>query len=150
MDGIGGMRVEHIINITIRNKIATAPRDALYICGNSDFAVIFDFDDEWNQFDVKTARFIYNGKHTDVVFQGNQCKIPIISGTHNIKVGVFAGDLSTTTPAHIGAKKSILCESGSPAAPSDDVYNQIMVVLQNAGITDEEYVELSALINKEV
>lgn len=125
--------MEHIINVTIRDKIATAPKDALYVCGNSDFVVIFDFDGEWNQFDVKTARFIYNDNYTDVVFQGNQCCIPIISGTHSIKVGVFAGDLSTTTPAHIGAKKSILCDAGSPAAPSDDVYAQIMEMLQGSG-----------------
>lgn len=128
----------HIINITIRDKIATAPKDALYICGNSDFKAIFDFDDEWNQFDVKTARFIYGGRYTDVVFQGNQCEIPILTDTFSFTVGVFAGDLHTTTPAYVSAKKSILCRSGSPAAPSDDVYAQIMEMLQGIEIIDRE------------
>ena len=119
-----------VINVTIRDKIAKAPQDALYICGNSDFTVAFDFDAEWNEHTVKTARFVHGATHTDVVFEGNQCQMPVISNTYGIKVGVFAGNLRTTTPAYIGAKKSILCDSGSPAAPADDVYNQIMVMMQ--------------------
>lgn len=126
------------INITVKDKIATAPKDAIYICGNSDFVINFDFDSEWDAFDTKTARFIHDGTYTDVVFQGNQCAMPIISNTYNIKVGVFAGNLHTTTPAYVPAKKSILCEGGSPEAPSDDVYNQIMELIQELGTTDPE------------
>lgn len=127
------------INVTVTNKAAFA-NDVLYICGNSDFIVNFDFDDEWDEFDTKTARFIHNGQYTDVVFQGNQCAMPIISNTHKIYVGVFAGNLRTTTPAIIMAKKSILCGSGSPAAPSDDVYNQIMERIKNLGEVDPEVI----------
>lgn len=116
----------HTINVTVRNKIAVAQKNALYICGNSDFVIVFDFDEEWNEHDHKTARFIHNGSYQDVIFTGNTCPVPIISNAYNIKVGVYAGDLRTTTPAHISAKKSILCDGGLPAAPPDDVYTQIM------------------------
>lgn len=102
------------INIIIKDKIAKAPKDALYICGNSDFVINFVFDDEWTEFTKKTARFVYNGEYKDIEFEGNSCPVPVISNTHSIKVGVFAGNLRTTTPAYIGAKKSILCESVSP------------------------------------
>lgn len=119
------------IEITIKGKVARQTNKTLYICGNSDFVVNFDFDEEWNEFGIKTARFIHNAGYTDVVFEGNQCPVPIISNTHNIKVGVFTGNLRTTTPAYISAMRSILCGSGSPAPPSDDVYNQIMDGLNN-------------------
>lgn len=126
------------INVTVKDKIATKTDGAGYICGNSDFFIEFDFDDEWNTFDAKTARFVYEGKHQDVVFTGNQCPVPVISGTHRIWVGVFAGDLHTTTSAYIPAKKSILCDSGFPDAPREDVYAQIMELLQGIEIIDRE------------
>lgn len=123
----------NIINVTIRDRIAKnfREREAEYICGNSGFIVEFDFDEEWDALYAKTARFKYNDTYKDVVFNGNQCEIPIIENTHQIKVGVFAGNLQTTTSAIIMAKKSILCGSGVPAAPADDVYNQIMEMLSD-------------------
>lgn len=88
----------HIIDITVRDKIATHVGDAYYVCGNSDFVVRFDFDEEWAALDVKTARFIReDGAYHDQVFSGNECPVPIISNTNNVRVGVFAGNLCTTT-----------------------------------------------------
>ncbi len=122
----------HIINITVRNKIAVNPAQDRYVCGNSDFVVHFDFDSEWDAFETKTARFIKeDGTHQDQVFSGNDCPVPVISDTYKIMVGVFAGNLSTTTAAYVPAKKSILCGGGVPAAPADDVYNQIMARLDS-------------------
>lgn len=123
------------IEITIKRKIARQTNKTEYICGNNDFVINFIFDDEWAEFVTKTARFIYNGTHKDVVFQGNQCAVPIISDTYNINVGVFAGDLRTTTAALVSAKKSILCGSNPPAEPAPDVYSQ-MVELFNAGLDE--------------
>ena len=117
----------HYINITVRNKVAVNPAQDRYICGNSDFVVRFDFDAEWDAFETKTARFIKeDGAVYDVVFSGNDCPVPVISDTYKLQVGVFAGNLSTTTAAYVPCKKSILCGGGVPAAPAEDVYNQIM------------------------
>lgn len=121
-----------VINITIRGKIAVYTDDVVYVCGNSDYIIHFDFDAEWNEHEYKTARFITDdGSYTDVVFQGNECAVPVLSNTYKIKVGVFAGNLSTTTPATISAKKSILCGSGTPAAPAEDVYAQLTQMIEN-------------------
>jgi hypothetical protein len=49
-------------------------------------------------------------------------------------VGVYAGNLVTTTPAYITASKSILCDGGTPAAPPDDVYNQILGMLNELAV----------------
>lgn len=129
-----------VIPVTVRDKIAAAQRDALYVCGNSDFTIEFDFDADWNEHNVKTARFTYNGTYQDKVFEGNVCPVPIITNTHSFKVGVFAGSLETTTAAYVSAKKSILCGSGSPAAPAPDVYAQIMEML-NAALARIEALE---------
>ena len=120
----------HIINITVRDKIATHVGDAYYVCGNTDYEVHFDFDDEWAAMESKTARFIRDdGVHHDKVFSGSVCPFPDeppISNTNSVRVGVYAGNLCTTTPARVPAVKSILCPGGPPAAPADNVYHQIM------------------------
>lgn len=116
------------ISITVKNKVARADR-VIIICDNSDYTAVFDFDDEWSAYDTKTARFVSCGTYTDVVFTGNECPIPIIQDTRSLTVGVYAGDLHTTTPAYISCVPSILCGNGIPADPTPDVYAQIMELL---------------------
>ena len=119
------------IEISVRDKIAVNMSDVSYTCGNSDFVINFDFDEEWNAYDVKTARFIKDDRtYQDQVFQGNECPVPVLYNTNKVRVGVFAGNLRTSTPAIITANKGILCGNGSPEAPSDDVYAQIMEQMQ--------------------
>lgn len=120
------------IEIEVKNKTARSPVDRI-VCGNSDYNIKFVFDEAWNAHFVKTARFVYNGYFEDVVFEGNICKAPVIRGATMCAVGVYAGNLCTTTPALIACHKSILCDSGLPADPSPDVYAQIMSLLNNGG-----------------
>lgn len=124
----------------------------MYVCGNSDFVIDFDFDDEWNEYEYKTARFItQDGMYTDVVFSGNQCAMPVLTNTHRIHVGVFAGNMHTTTPAYIPAKKSILCGSEAPAMPPDDAYAQMMEDInrnaERAEAAVEEAKEIAGTVN---
>lgn len=126
-----------VINISVENKIAEAD-GTLYVCGNSDFVAKFAFDAEWEAYENKTARFCYNNSYVDVVFTGNECPVPIISGTYFFNIGVYAGDLHTTTPARVPCKKSILCDTGFPADPPNDVYNQIMEKLNSLESADPE------------
>lgn len=126
------------INISVKNKIAVQTNKTEYICDNSDFIIKFNFDAEWDAYDTKTARFCYNSKYVDAVFTGDSCAIPIISDTNDINIGVYAGNLHTTTPALVLCEKSILGGSGFPADPPDDVYNQIMELIQGLGTPDTE------------
>ena len=122
------------ILINVQNKIATlADPQSVIVCGNSDYSITFSFDAEWEEHKVKTTRFTYNGGYTDVVFEGNTCAVPILQNADAVFVGVFAGDLHTTTPAFINCKKSILCRGGSPQAPTEDVYSQLMAMI-NGGM----------------
>lgn len=122
-----------VINIMVRRKTAANPM-ARIVCGNSDYKISFNFDEEWAAHGVKTARFIWNGQYADVVFTGNVCDVPVITNTTMVAVGVYAGDLRTTTPALIRCDKSILCGDGLPVEPRPDVYAQIIELLNEAGV----------------
>ena len=121
---------ERNINITIANKKATVIGAPVIVCGNSDYTATFTFDDEWNLTGPRTARFVYvkDGKvqHQDVVFSGNVVAVPILENVDFVDVGVYAGNLCTTTPARVRCKKSILCGSGVHHDPTPDIYDQIM------------------------
>ena len=122
-----------MINIEVKNKIARQTNKEAYVCDNSTFAILFDFDAEWDGFAAKTARFKYSGKSQDVVFTGSECPVPIIRNTGIIEVGVYAGDLHTTTAAVVMAKPSILSGSAVHDEPPKDVYDQLMAAL-NSGM----------------
>lgn len=134
------------LNVIVRGKIAQGVKGQYAVCENSDYTVKFDFDDDWRSQKYKTARFIWNDKYEDVVFEGDECSLPIVSDTYCLKVGVFAGDLQTTTPAIIVMKKSIMCGSATAEKPSEDVYSQIMALLNDLKELSGE--ELAAAIEK--
>ena len=94
----------------------------------------FCFDAEWDDYDVKTARFKWAGKYTDVVFHGNRCAMPIVSNAACVTIGVYAGALHTTTPAMLYCKPSILGGSETEAPASAAVRNEfIRVLLEQVG-----------------
>ena len=121
------------IEIQVKDKIAkNMTPEIVYVCGNSDYSVKFAFDEDWEE-SAKTARFSYdNGQHIDVPFNGDECAFPKIMSANSVYVGVYAGDLRTSTDAYVSARKSTLSKNSVPAAPTPDVYNQIMQMI-NAG-----------------
>lgn len=131
------------ININVKNKVARWSGGDHYVCGNSDYVVEFDFDKEWDAYSVKTARFKYNGAYQDVVFTGSTCAMPQIMDSVAVQIGVFAGELHTTTAAIVPALRSILDGEGVPEDPSEDVYNQLMELLNGIVNNSEESTELA-------
>lgn len=121
----------HLLNITVENKKAWLSTPAEIVCDNSDYVIEFTFDSEWDAYPYKTARFFYNSKYDEVVFEGNTCPVPVISKATGVFIGIFAGDIATTTPAYVPCVKSILCLGGEHADPPEDVYNQIMELINN-------------------
>ena len=126
------------IVISISNKRPTVTGTPIIVCGNSDYSIGFSFDAEWANAGVKTARFVYVKagavQHQDVVFTGNTVQVPVLSDIREVYVGVYAGDLQTTTPARIPCDRSILCGGGVHEEPPEDVYNQIMQLLNSTNI----------------
>lgn len=121
-----------VINISITNKRPTVIGTPVIACGNSDYSIKFAFDSDWDAFSEKKARFVYAKrgvlKFQDVPFSGDTVAVPILSGTREVMVGVYAGDLRTTTPARIPCEYSILCpdaEEQIGAVDAADLQDQI-------------------------
>lgn len=132
------------ISVKVREKIASAiDENSVIICGNSDYVIEFDFDNEWDKYSTKTARFSVGAEYVDVVFTGNKCSVPILRNVFFVKVGVFAGDLVTSTPAIIPCKKSIICDPGVAVEPPKEygevAYRDLSNV--NEGIVLQKVVE---------
>lgn len=104
--------------INVADKIATVVDAPVIICGNSDYVIDFTFDSEWDDYEEKTARFKFkkDGKkgYIDVLFSGTQCNVPILSDIDMVEIGVYAGNLSTTTGAKVDCERSILCGGNTP------------------------------------
>ena len=115
-----------VIEITIRNKVARIASSPIIVGKNKDYIVRFDFDEDWDKYDTKTARFSQDGECQDIIFAGNECSMPALDGGKVVEVGVYAGDISTTTPAYLKVQKSIIDDDGVPADPQPDVYAQLM------------------------
>ena len=132
-----------ILNVDVVNKIATfQKRGGCIVCGNNDYQIRFTFDSEWSEFPTKTARFITNGQFTDVDFTGDYCAVPILYDTTEVEVGVYAGELKTTTSAFIGCYRSILCEVAKPSEGNDRTYaNEAKEAADRAEAAAEEATE---------
>lgn len=123
------------VNVKIRNKIAQTQGTPEVVCGNSDYTAIFDFDEEWAEYEEKTAHFVWREtkagkmKHFDAVFSGTSVPIPVVYGTDLMLIGVYAGDIRTTTPARVPCARCIT--DGDPVhdPPDPDVYEQLLEYL---------------------
>ena len=107
----------YTLNITVRNKIATTTDPATVVNGNNDYTVVFDFDSEWDSLSSKTAMFVYGReeqKYKTVTFTGNSCVMPALYNTGYVLIGVFAGNIKTTTAAYV---KCIPCIRDNDSTP---------------------------------
>ena len=115
------------IRIIVDDGVATvAGHNNPIVCGNEDYEVEFVFDKAWDDHPVKTARFVYNGKTIDVVFEGTTVAVPKLRNTSKVSIGVYSGETKTTTAAVIRCIPSVLCPGGVPDEPTPDVYGQLV------------------------
>ena len=121
------------VNITIRERIASIPEDIELICNNPSDVLVFDFDEEWDAHELKTARFIWEGKYIDVPFSSNSVKTPVIYHTNHVFVGVFVDGL-TSAPVKIPYRFSIKCLGNTPKPPSQDAYDQIIQLINDNAV----------------
>lgn len=117
--------------ITIANRIASIPANVELVCNNPSDTIRFKFDDEWYGHTTKTARFAWDGKYIDVVFEGSEVQVPEITRTNYVYVGVFADEI-TSTPVKLPCHYSIKCLGGAPDPPAPDVYEQIIWLINNS------------------
>ncbi len=118
------------INIKVSDKIAVGD-ETLIVCGNSDYTVNFELDAEWDAYDAKTMRVGYrNGTYKDVEFNGLSCTLPVISKRPWIAVGLYAGQLHTTTPALFRCAECITDRDDEPAdKPEISPYKLLTIII---------------------
>lgn len=127
-----------IINVDIKNKIASGD-GTIVVCDNSDYIVHFTFDAEWANHEVKTMRVVFsNGTFYEVVFVGDECNLPIIQNKNGFEIGVYAGNLQTTVAACFDVKKSILSSGDQHGEPTEDVYNQIIEMIEDGMVKGDK------------
>lgn len=139
--------------IKIHEKIAVYDSDEKVVCHNSDYLLKFDFDAEWTEYKYKTAIVRYfkapEGwlKH-EMVFEGETCELPVIDKAAELYIGVFAGDIRTTTEAKIPCRLSALSMAGVPVDPPDNVYNQILKMLEELKAGEVSPEDIKAAVDK--
>ncbi|MCQ2408520.1 MAG: hypothetical protein MJ065_08365 [Oscillospiraceae bacterium] len=120
------------IHITVRNRIATTDGDPEIVCGNSDYGVVFDLDAEWDAFRLKTVRAVWRdlvtGRfcHADMLFTGNSVLLPPVWRTCQVAIGVYAGDIRTTTAACVPCAGCITDSKPHHDDPDDALYRQLL------------------------
>lgn len=121
------------IDIIIRNKTASAVNPPCIVCGNSDYNVKFDFDEEWQAHNNKIGVFAYNRcgewQSEKVLFEGDTCPVPALHGVRSVWIGVTAGDVRTSTPADVPCRMGATDFSDTTEKPSADVWGQILAKL---------------------
>lgn len=129
-----------IIHINVKEKIAKGNKDEFIVCNNSDYEILFDFDEEWQEYNHKTAIVtLSNREFVPILFDGNKCKLPPLQNATFCKIGVMASlenddatiRISTTTPASINCLESAYDENGEILPPTDDIYQQILAKLND-------------------
>lgn len=125
------------IDIIIRNKTASAVNQPCIVCGNSDYNIKFNFDDEWQAHTNKIGVFAYNRcgewQSEKVLFEGDTCPVPALHGVRSVWIGVTAGDVRTSTPADVPCRMGATDFSDTTEKPSEDIWTQILDKLDTVG-----------------
>ena len=130
-----------IINISVKNKIANAECGATIVCKNSDYVARFDFDSQWDDYVVKTAKFAFNGTFIPVVFMGSECAVPKLPNTYLCGIEVEAGNIKTAVPAWVDCLPVLDDNYGEIDPPSPSVYEQIMQMIKDGVLTGAKIVD---------
>lgn len=121
------------INISVRGKTAICPKRYLF-SANKGYRLRFDFDEEWADSTVKTARIIFDGEYYDAVFTGDTVEMPKIPVCESIAVGVFTDKLSTSL-AQLGCIASAADFDGDSLSEfTQSQYDRIIEILNEADL----------------
>ena len=89
------------------------------VCDNTDHTVRFLFDEAWDAYTEKVARFVYREDYgngdvvcKDVTFRGDTVSVPLLHHIREVWIGVIAGTLRTTTAARLSCLSSIYSYTG--------------------------------------
>lgn len=124
------------IEIDIADKIATVRGYPSIVLGNDDYSITFHFDAEWSGYTSKTLVLSMLSAKTgmlqtkEILFQGDTVNLPAILNTGEIEIGVYAGDLKTSSNTVITCYGVINPADNPHPNPAPDVYAQLLAYLK--------------------
>lgn len=124
------------ITIRVRNRIAETVGSPEIICGNDGYNLLFDLDDEWSAQEIKTARIAWTDtfsgqpRHTDVPFILGFAAIPAIADAYEVRIGLYSGNIMTTTPATVPCVRCITDGETYHEDPEPDTYAALIELLK--------------------
>lgn len=125
------------ITIRVRNRIAEAVGSPEIICGNDGYNAVFDLDEEWAAQEIKTMRvtwtdtFSGNPRHIDVPFSMGFAAIPAIADAYEVQIGIYTGNIMTTTPARIPCVRCITDSGTYHEDPQPETYAALLQLLRD-------------------
>ena len=127
------------IVVTVKNKMAVGDGSVI-VCNNSDYVVRFALDSEWDALALRTMRIVYDSySHTDIAFSGDTVALPAIIDRTSIGIGLYSGDIHTSTCAMFDCERSVMGQnSHAVAPPSSDVYNEIVEMINNGRLKGDK------------
>ena len=127
------------ITIKVRNKIATVEGSPTIVCGNDGYHAIFDLDAEWDDYELLTMRinwtdtFSGQPRHIDVPYILNFAALPVIADAYEVQIGVYAGNLKTSTPARVPCERCITDGGTFHEDPDPQTYAALLELLRSLG-----------------
>lgn len=127
------------IVVTVKNKMAVGDGSVI-VCNNSDYVVRFALDSEWDALALRTMRIVYDSySHTDIAFSGDTVALPTIIDRTSIGIGLYSGDIHTSTCAMFDCERSVMGKnSNAVAPPSSDVYNEIVKMINDGRLKGDK------------
>lgn len=127
------------IVVTVKNKMAVGDGSVI-VCNNSDYVVRFALDSEWDALALRTMRIVYDSySHTDIAFSGDTVALPAIIDRTSIGIGLYSGDIHTSTCAMFDCERSVMGKnSHAVAPPSSDVYNEIVEMINDGRLKGDK------------
>ena len=112
----------------------------MIVCNNSDYVVRFVLDSEWDALALRTMRIVYDSyTHTDIAFSGDTVALPTIIDRTSIGIGLYSGDIHTSTCAMFDCERSVMGKnSHAIAPPSSDVYNEIVEMINDGRLKGDK------------
>lgn len=127
------------ITIKVRNKIAQPVGDPTIVCGNDGYNIVLDLDEEWDDYEIKTMRvawvdtFSGQPRHIDVPYILNFAALPVIADAYEVQLGVYAGNIKTSTPATVPCERCITDGGTYHEDPEPETYAALLELLRSLG-----------------
>ena len=127
------------ITIRVRDKIAQPVGDPTIVCGNDGYSVVLDLDEEWDDYEIKTMRVAWTDtfsgqpRHIDVPYILNFAELPAIADAYVVQIGVYAGNIKTSTPARVPCVRCITDGGTYHEDPEPSTYAALLELLRSLG-----------------